>query len=77
MDPGKSVQWLGGKYTGYRRKVGKVLATVKPHILPNDYDQLAQILTQGCPSRLQFHEDLSNKLIMINRGNSKSFFNNR
>ena len=52
MDPGKFVRWLGGKYTGYRRNIGKVLATVKPYILPNDYDQLVRILTQGCPSHL-------------------------
>jgi len=39
MDPGKFVRWLGGEYTGYRRNIGKVLATVKPYILPNDYDQ--------------------------------------
>jgi hypothetical protein len=76
LDPGIFVRWLGGEYTGHRREVGKILATVKPHILPDDYDQLVRILTQGCPSRLQFDEDLSNKLIMINRGNSKSFIDN-
>jgi hypothetical protein len=76
MDPGKFVRWLGGEYTGHRREVGKILATVKPHILSEDYDQLLRILTQGCPSRLQLDEDLSNKLIMINRGNSKSFIDN-
>ena len=76
LDPGKFVRWLGGEYTGHRREVGKILATVKPHILSDDYDQLVRILTQGCPSRFQFDEDLSNKLIMINRGNSKSFIDN-
>jgi hypothetical protein len=76
MDQGKCVRWLGGKYTGYRCNVGKVLAKVKPYILPNDYNQLVRILTQGCPSRLQFDEDLSNKFIMINSGNSKCFIDN-
>ena len=76
MDQGKCVRWLGGEYTGYRCNVGKVLAKVKPYILPDDYNQLVRILTQGCPSRLQFDEDLSNKLIMINHENSKSFTNN-
>ena len=76
MDPGKFVQWLGGEYTGYRRNIGEVLATVKPYILPKDYNQLVWILTQGCPARLQFDEDLSNKLIMINCGNSKKNSNN-
>jgi hypothetical protein len=38
MDPGKFVRWLGGEYTGHRREVGKILATVKPHILSEDYN---------------------------------------
>ena len=73
MDPGKFVRWMGGEYTGNSRDVSQILSDVKDHILPSDYDHLKRILMQGCPSRFCFDEDLHNKQIMMNRGNSKSF----
>ncbi len=37
---------------------------------------MKQILLDGCPAQLNFKEPLSNKIKMIERGNSKSFYNN-
>ena len=37
---------------------------------------MKQILLNGCPAQLDFEEPLSNKIEMIERGNSKSFNNN-
>jgi hypothetical protein len=67
---------MAGEYMGDARDVKKILATIKPHIPLDDYNQVERILTQGCPSRLQFDEKLENKLKMIKRGNSKSFVKN-
>ena len=76
MDPGKFVCWMGGKYMDNGRDMCQILSEVKDHILPLDYAHLEQILTQGCPSCFCFDEELHNKLVMINRGNSKSFVDN-
>jgi hypothetical protein len=37
---------------------------------------MKQILLDGCPAQFHFQEPLSNKIKMIERGNSKSFHNN-
>jgi hypothetical protein len=37
---------------------------------------MEQILLDGCPAQLDFEEPLSNKIEMIERGNSKSFNDN-
>jgi hypothetical protein len=37
---------------------------------------MKRILLKGCPAQLDFEEPLSNKIEMIERGNSKSFNNN-
>ena len=73
MDTEKFVRWMGGEYTGSSRDMRQILLEVKYHILPSDYDHLKMILTQGCPSRFRFDEQLHNKQIMMNRGDSKSF----
>ena len=54
----------------------QILLEVKDHILQSDYDHLKRILTQGCPSQFHFDEEVRNKQIMMNRGNSKSFVDN-
>ncbi len=73
LDPGKFVQWMGGKYTGYHRDVKKTLVAVRPHITVEDYNHIERILLDGCPAKLMFTEPLSNKLELIRRGNLKSF----
>jgi len=32
LEPGKFVQWMGGKYTGYHHDVKKTLIAVHPHV---------------------------------------------
>ena len=76
LDPGRFIRWMAGEYIGDGRDVRKILATIKPHIPHDDYNHVERILTQGCPSQLQFDEKLENKLMMIKRGNSKSFGDN-
>jgi hypothetical protein len=73
LDPGKSVRWMGGEYTGYHCDVKKTLVAIRPHVMVEDYNHIERILIDGCPAELMFTEPLSNKLEMIRRGNSKSF----
>jgi hypothetical protein len=44
--------------------------------LADDYAHMKRILLDGCPAQLDFEEPLSNKIEMIECGNSKSFINN-
>jgi len=72
--PGKLVRWMGGEYTGYHCNVEKTLVAVRPHVTVEDYIYIERILLDGCPVvELKFTEPLSNKLVMIRHGNSKSF----
>lgn len=76
LDPGKFVRWLGGEYTGQNCDVSKVLTSVKDHVSPDDLVHLERILCDGCPSRVKLTEPLTNKLKMIERGNSTPFNEN-
>ncbi len=71
LDPGRFVQWMGGEYTGQLRDAYSTLAAVKGHVSTNDYEQMKQILLDGCPAQLDFEKPLTNKIEMIDRANSK------
>jgi hypothetical protein len=73
LDLGRFIQWMGGKYTGQHWDAYSTLAAVQGHVLANDYTHMERILLGGCPAQLDFEEPLSNKIDMIERGNSKSF----
>jgi hypothetical protein len=73
LDPGRFVRWMGGEYTGQLRDAHSTLAAVKGHVSINDHKQMKRILFDGCPAHLDVEEPLSNKIEMIDRGNSKSF----
>jgi hypothetical protein len=77
LDPGKLVRWLGGEYTGARRDVRRTLTAVKDHVSADDCNHIKRILVDGLPGELTFDEPLANKSLMIQRGNSKSFNENR
>ncbi len=76
LDPGRFVQWMGGKYTGQHQDTHSTLAAVRGHVLADDYNHMKRILLYGCPAQLDFKEPLSNKIKMIECGNSKSFHSN-
>jgi hypothetical protein len=64
---------MGGEYTGQLQDAYSTLAAVKGHVSFDDYKQMKRILLNGCPAQLDFEEPLSNKIKMIDQGNSKSF----
>jgi hypothetical protein len=76
LDPGRFVRWMGDEYTGQHRDAYLTLAAVKGHVSTNNYKQMKRILLNGCPAQLDFEEPLSNKIEMIDQGNSKSFNTN-
>ena len=47
LDPGRFIRWMAGEYMGDARDVKKILATIKPHIPLDDYNQVERILTQS------------------------------
>jgi hypothetical protein len=67
---------MGGKYTGQHQDTHSSLATVRGHVLADDYAHMKRILLDGYPSQLEFKEHLSNKIEMIECRNSKSFNDN-
>jgi hypothetical protein len=67
---------MGGEYIGQHQDTHSTLAAVRGHVLADDYANMKWILLGGCPAQLNFEEPLSNKIEMIERGNSKSFNNN-
>jgi hypothetical protein len=73
LDPGRFAQWMGDKYTGQHQDAHSTLAVVRGHNLADDYAHMKRILLDGCPAQLKIEETLSNKIEMIERGNSKSF----
>ncbi len=75
LDPGRLVQWMGGKYTGQHQDTHSILTAVKGHVSADDYVHMKRILLNGCPAQLDFKEPLKNKIEMIER-NSKSFNDN-
>ena len=65
LDPGRFVQWMGGKYIGQLRDAYSTLAAVKDHISIDNHEQMKRILLNGCPAQFDFEEPLSNKIEMI------------
>ena len=76
LDPGKVVRYLGGEYTGDRRDVNWTLAAVRDYVSTEDFNHMKIILQYGSPFELTFDKPLTNKTVMIQRGNSKSFNEN-
>jgi hypothetical protein len=44
---------------------------VRGYVLADDYAHMKWILLDDCPAQINFEEPLSNKIEMIERGNSK------
>ena len=76
LDPDKLVRWLGGEYTGERRDMHQTLTAVRDHVSMDDFNHMKRILLDGSPFELTFDKPLTNKSLMIQRGNSKSFNEN-
>jgi hypothetical protein len=72
LHPGMFVRYVGGEYVAESRNVEKVIADISPYASKEDVDHVRRILTQGCPSMLNFFEPSSSKLQSIHRGNQRT-----
>lgn len=77
LHPGMLVRFLGGEFVGQSRNVRRILDEITPHVSAVDVEHVKRILTQGCPSYLNFMEPSNNKLNVIRRGNSNTFETNQ
>ena len=73
MNPGMLLRYMKGEYTGESRSADAILEKVLPYIKPEDARHIHRIITQGCPSQLNFEEDTMNKLAVIEKGNQQTF----
>jgi hypothetical protein len=71
LDPGRFVRWMGDEFTGQLQDAYSTLAAVKGYVSIDNHEQVKRILLDRCPAQLNFEEPLSNKIEMIDQGNSK------
>ena len=72
LNPGKLVQWMGGKYTSYNCDIQETLAAVRPYITAKDYGHIEHILLNGFPAELMFTEPLEN-MLKLSGGQTQGF----
>jgi hypothetical protein len=73
LHPGMLIRYLNGKYVGESRDAGQTLREVSPYISSKDAAHIKRVITQGCPSYLDFEEEPENKLAVIWKGNQHTF----
>jgi hypothetical protein len=73
LHPGMLVCYIKGEYAGESRDAEPILREVSPHISCEDATHIKHILTQGCPSYIDFKEESKNKLAVIQKGNQHTF----
>jgi hypothetical protein len=71
LQPGMLIQYVKGKYVGENRDVLQVLNDVSPYVDDVDAKHIERILTQGCPSQINFEETLDMKMTIIEKGKTK------
>ncbi len=73
LHPGMLIRYLNGEYVGKSRDAGQILREVSPYISSKDAAHIKWVITQGCPSYLDFEEEPENKLAVIRKGNQHTF----
>jgi hypothetical protein len=73
LHPGMLIQYVKGKYVGESRDVSQVVNNVLPYIDQQDVKHISQILTNGCPSYINFEEASDMKSFIIEKGNQATF----
>jgi hypothetical protein len=73
LHPGMLIHYLNGKYISKSRDAGQILQEASLYISSEDTAHIKQVITQGCPSYLDFKEEPENKLAVIWKGNQHTF----
>jgi hypothetical protein len=68
------IRYLNGKENVSKsRDVRQILREVPPYISSKDAAHIEWVITQGCPSYLNFEEEPKNKLAVLKKGNQNTF----
>jgi hypothetical protein len=73
LHPGMLIQYVKGKYAGESRDVSQVVNDVLPYIDQQDVKHISRILTNGCPSYINFEKASDMKSFTIKKGNQAMF----
>jgi hypothetical protein len=73
LHPCMTIRYIKGEYVGKNRNVKQIIEDIFPHIDEVDTGHAKRILTQGCPSRINFEETSKMKAAIIEKGNQATF----
>jgi hypothetical protein len=71
--PGMTIRYIKGEYVGEAWSVEQIIKDLFPHINEVDVGHAKRILTQGCPSCINFKEMSKMKAAIIEKGNQATF----
>jgi hypothetical protein len=73
LHPGMLIRCLKGEYVGESRDASQIVNDVLPYIKKDDVEHIHRILTNGCPSHINFEEASDMKSFNIEKGNQATF----
>ncbi len=71
LHPGMTIRFIKGEYVGEDRNIAQIFEDILPYVDKVDANpnHARQILTQGCPSQIDFVETSKMKVAIIKKGN--------
>ena len=73
LHPGMLIHFVKGEYVGESRDASQIINDVSPYIKRDDVDHIHRIITNGCPSHIDFKEASDMKAFIIEKGNQATF----
>jgi hypothetical protein len=73
LHPGMLIRYVKGEYVGESRDASQIINDVSPYIKRDDVDHIHRIITNGCPSHIDFKEASDMKAFIIEKGNQATF----
>jgi hypothetical protein len=69
------IRYIKGKYVGENRNILQILNDISSYVDETDTAHIERILTQGCPSKLNFEDmsDMNMKVSITQKGNQATF----
>jgi hypothetical protein len=73
LHPRMLIRYVKGKYVGKSRDASQIINDVLPYINEDDVKHIHRILTNECPSHINFEESSDTKPFIIKKGNQATF----
>jgi hypothetical protein len=70
---GMMTRYVKGKYVGESRDMSQIVNDILPCINKDDVKHIHRIITNGCPSHIDFEEASDMKAFIIEKGNQATF----